>query len=157
MFNFITVRILAWVIAAIFACAVVSTFVYYHKGLKVGEDKLELYKLTVKAVGEAQAIQTKRVIIEQQLIATEANDEATKLRDALDKHYADQRVRDKSAKRSSSGVVSTISCAAEEPGDTAAESELSTLRVKAANDALTILLLQKWAHDTAAAYNGSLR
>lgn len=157
MINFITVRILAWVIAALIACAAVTTFVYYHKGLRVGEDKLKLYMLTVKAVGEAQAIQTKKVILEQQLIAAEANDEATNLRNALDKHYADQRLRDKATKRSSSSALCQVPSPAEGVESSSAESELSTLRVKAANDALTILLLQKWAQDTADAYNGSLR
>ena len=156
MFNFITVRILAWVIAAIFACAVVSTFVYYHKGLKVGENKLELYKLTVKAVGEAQAIQTKRVIIEQQLIATEANDEATKLRAALTNYFNDPRVhvdygtRVRKLPSVPNATKRVDAPAAESPLDTSGVEANVTVGSKAANDALTILLLQKWIEENVA-------
>ena len=125
----------------------------YFAGLSVGREELAIYKLTVKAVGEAQEAKTKQVIISQQQLTNEANDEATKLRAALTNYFNDPRVHVDyvSGKRKLPPVPNTskrVDASASEPRDDPSGVETDvTVGSKAANDALTILLLQKWIEE----------
>lgn len=130
--------------------AVGMYFYAYSIGLDRGREELALYKLTVKAVGEAQEAKTKQVIISQQQLTNEANDDATKLRTALTNYFNDPRVHVDygSGKRKLPPVpdaTKRVNAPASELRDDPSGFETDvTVGSKAANDALTILLLQKW-------------
>lgn len=125
----------------------------YFSGLDRGREELALYKLTVKAVGEAQEAKTRQVIISQQQLANEANDEATKLRAALTNYFNDPRVHVDygSSQRKLPSVPNAtkrVDASAAEPGDDPPRVAANiTVGSKAANDALTVLLLQKWIEE----------
>ena len=135
---------------------IAAYFYAYSVGLDKGREELALYKLTVKAVGDAQEAKTKQVILSQQQIANEANDEATKLRAALTNYFNDPRVRvdyGSSVRKLPSVPNATKrvnASAAESPLDTSGVEANVTVGSKAANDALTILLLQKWIEENVA-------
>lgn len=143
MINTLSFRILAGVLFLIG-----MYFYAYSVGLDKGREELALYKLTVKAVGDAQEAKTKQVIISQQQIANEANDEATKLRAALTNYFNDPRVHVDYG--SSVRKLPSVPNATKRVDASAAESPLDTFGVEAANDALTILLLQKWIEENVA-------
>ena len=151
MINTLSFRILAGVLFLIG-----MYFYAYSVGLDKGREELADYKLVVKAVGEAQEAKTKQVIISQQQIANEANDEATKLRAALTNYFNDPRVHvdyGSSVRKLPSVPNSTKRVdapAAESPLDTSGVEANVTVGSKAANDALTILLLQKWIEENVA-------
>lgn len=151
MINTLSFRILAGVLFLIG-----MYFYAYSVGLDKGREELALYKLTVKAVGDAQEAKTKQVIISQQQIANEANDEATKLRAALTNYFNDPRVHvdyGSSVRKLPSVPNATKrvdASAAESPLDTFGVEANVTVGSKAANDALTILLLQKWIEENVA-------
>ena len=135
---------------------IAAYFYAYSVGLDKGREELALYKLTVKAVGDAQEAKTKQVILSQQQIANEANDEATKLRAALTNYFNDPRVYvdyGSSVRKLPSVPNATKrvnASAAESPLDTSGVEANVTVGSKAANDALTILLLQKWIEENVA-------
>ena len=151
MINTLSFRILAGVLFLIG-----MYFYAYSVGLDKGRKELADYKLVVKAVGDAQEAKTKQVIISQQQIANEANDEATKLRAALTNYFNDPRVHVDYG--SSVRKLPSVPNATKRVDASAAESQLDTPGVetnvtvgsKAANDALTILLLQKWIEENVA-------
>ena len=151
MINTLSFRILAGVLFLIG-----MYFYAYSVGLDKGRKELADYKLVVKAVGEAQEAKTKQVIISQQQIANEANDEATKLRAALTNYFNDPRVHvdyGSSVRKLPSVPNATKrvdASAAESPLDTSGVEANVTVGSKAANDALTILLLQKWIEENVA-------
>ena len=148
MINTLSFRILAGVLFLIG-----MYFYAYSVGVDKGREELALYKLTVKAVGDAQEAKTKQVILSQQQIANEANDEATKLRAALTNYFNDPRVHvdyGTSVRKLPSVPNATKrvdASAAESPLDTPGVEANVTVGSKAANDALTILLLQKWIEE----------
>lgn len=131
-------------------------FYAYSVGLDKGREELADYKLVTKAIGEAQEAKTKQVILSQQQIANEANDEATKLRAALTNYFNDPRVHvdyGTSVRKLPSVPNATKRVdapAAESPLDTSGVETNVTVGSKAANDALTILLLQKWIEENVA-------
>ena len=151
MINTLSFRILAGVLFLIG-----MYFYAYSVGLDKGREELADYKLVVKAVGDAQEAKTKQVIISQQQIANEANDEATKLRAALTNYFNDPRVHvdyGSSVRKLPSVPNATKrvdASAAESPLDTSGVEANVTVGSKAANDALTILLLQKWIEENVA-------
>lgn len=151
MINTLSFRILAGVLFLIG-----MYFYAYSVGLDKGRKELADYKLMVKAVGDAQEAKTKQVIISQQQIANEANDEATKLRAALTNYFNDPRVHVDygSSVRKLPPVPNATkrvdASAAESPLDTSGVEANVTVGSKAANDALTILLLQKWIEENVA-------
>lgn len=151
MINTLSFRILAGVLFLIG-----MYFYAYSVGLDKGREELALYKLTVKAVGDAQEAKTRQVIISQQQIANEANDEANKLRAALTNYFNDPRVHvdyGSSVRKLPSVPNATKrvdASAAESPLDTSGVEANVTVGSKAANDALTILLLQKWIEENVA-------
>ena len=151
MINTLSFRILAGVLFLI------GTYFYaYSVGLDKGREELADYKLVTKAIGEAQEAKTKQVILSQQQIANEANDEATKLRAALTNYFNDPRVHvdyGTSVRKLPSVPNATKrvdASAAESPLDTSGVEANITVGSKAANDALTILLLQKWIEENVA-------
>ena len=124
----------------------------YSSGRSVGREELALYKLTVKAVGEAQEAKTRQVIISQQQIANEANDEATKLRAALTAYFDDPRVQvnyDSSKRKlpavSDSAKRVDASAAKRETDPSGVDAEGCVAVRASAEDAMTVLLWQKWA------------
>ena len=147
------IPILLWKVIAVVLLLGALSASFYSVGLDKGREELALYKLTVKAVGEAQEAKTKQVIISQQQIANEANDEATKLRAALTNYFNDPRVHvdyGSSVRKLPSVPNATKrvdASAAESPLDTSGVEANVTVGSKAANDALTILLLQKWIEE----------
>lgn len=151
MINTLSFRILAGVLFLIG-----MYFYAYSVGLDKGREELADYKLVTKAIGDAQEAKTKQVIISQQQIANEANDEATKLRAALTNYFNDPRVHvdyGSSVRKLPSVPNSTKrvdASAAESPLDTSGVEANITVGSKAANDALTILLLQKWIEENVA-------
>jgi len=151
MINTLSFRILAGVLFLIG-----MYFYAYSVGLDKGREVLADYKLVVKAVGEAQEAKTKQVIISQQQIANEANDEATKLRAALTNYFNDPRVhvdygtRVRKLPSVPNATKRVDASAAESPLDTSGVEANITVGSKAANDALTILLLQKWIEENVA-------
>lgn len=151
MINTLSFRILAGVLFLIG-----MYFYAYSVGLDKGREELADYKLVTKAIGEAQEAKTKQVILSQQQIANEANDEATKLRAALTNYFNDPRVHvdyGTSVRKLPSVPNATKrvdASAAESPLDTSGVEANITVGSKAANDALTILLLQKWIEENVA-------
>ena len=147
---------LLWKVIAVVLLLGALSASFYSVGLDKGRKELADYKLMVKAVGDAQEAKTKQVIISQQQIANEANDEATKLRAALTNYFNDLRVRVDygSSVRKLPSVPNTTkrvdASAAESPLDTSGVEANITVGSKAANDALTILLLQKWIEENVA-------
>jgi len=126
----------------------------YFAGLSVGREELAIYKLTVKAVGDAQEAKTKQVIISQQQLANEANDEATKLRDALSNYFNDPRVHVEygSGQRKLPPVPNAPRRIDETTSERKVNPPVSEAKecipvVPAAQDAMTILLWQKWAKE----------
>lgn len=147
---------LLWKVIAVVLLLGALSASFYSVGLDKGREELALYKLTVKAIGDAQEAKTKQVIISQQQIANEANDEATKLRAALTNYFNDPRVHvdyGTSVRKLPSVPNATKrvdASAAESPLDTSGVEANVTVGSKAANDALTILLLQKWIEENVA-------
>ena len=143
---------LAWKILAVLLLLGALSASFYYKGLNAGREELALYKLTVKAVGEAQEAKTKQVIISQQQIANEANDEATKLRAALTNYFNDPRVQvnyDSSKRKlpavSDSAKRVDASAAKRETDPSGVDAEGCVAVRASAEDAMTVLLWQKWA------------
>jgi len=146
---------LVWKVIALIVLLGALSASFYYKGLNEGREELKLYKATVQAVGAAQEAKTKQVIISQQQLATEANDEATKLRAALTNYFNDPRVQVDYG----SGIrkLPPVSCspkrineAAAEPGTDTSGVETKLTPRSAADDAMTILLLQKWITENVA-------
>ncbi len=150
------IPMLLWKVIAVVLLLGALSASFYSVGLDKGREELALYKLTVKAIGDAQEAKTKQVIISQQQIANEANDEATKLRAALTNYFNDPRVHvdyGTSVRKLPSVPNATKrvdASAAESPLDTSGVEANITVGSKAANDALTILLLQKWIEENVA-------
>ena len=151
MINTLSFRILAGVLFLIG-----MYFYAYSVGLDKGREELADYKLVTKAIGDAQEAKTKQVILSQQQIANEANDEATKLRAALTNYFNDPRVhvdygtRVRKLPSVPNATKRVDAPAAESPLDTSGVEANVTVGSKAANDALTILLLQKWIEENVA-------
>ena len=146
---------IAFILGAILL-AIGMYFYAYSVGLDKGREELALYKLTVKAVGDAQEAKTKQVILSQQQIANEANDEATKLRAALTNYFNDPRVHvdyGSSVRKLPSvpNATKRVDASAAEPRtDTSGFETDIQVGSKTANDALTVLLLQKWIEENIA-------
>lgn len=143
------------ILAGILILATLSVYCY-SKGLSNGREELANYKLTVKAVGDAQEAKTKQVIMSQQLLTNEANDEANKLRDALTTYFNEPRVQVKynagGRKLPSVPDASSkpkVASAERGPDTSGVEAKECISAVSAAQDAMTILLWQKWADDNA--------
>lgn len=131
-------------------------FYSYSVGLSKGREELANYKLFVKAAGDAQEAKTKQVIMSQQLLTNEANDEANKLRDALTTYFNNPRVQvkyDTGGRKLPSVPDATskpkIASTERRPDTSGVEAKECISAVSAAQDAMTILLWQKWADDNA--------
>ena len=150
------IPMLLWKVIAVVLLLGALSASFYSVGLDKGREELADYKLVTKAIGDAQEAKTKQVILSQQQIANEANDEATKLRAALTNYFNDPRVHvdyGTSVRKLPSVPNATKRVdapAAESPLDTSGVEANVTVGSKAANDALTILLLQKWIEENVA-------
>lgn len=120
----------------------------YVRGLERGHKQLDAYRASVEVQGAIQNTQTAATIKQQKQINQEAQHETLDLRARLAQHYAAVRVRQPAG----AGQVPTIPRPAE--GDAGAASEPgacpagdATLTPRCAQDAQTILMLQRWVRD----------
>lgn len=129
----------------------------YVKGLTHSEAEHAKFVATVQAAGEAQNAKTAVTIKAQKQINLETSDETTQLRTRLSAALAAGRVPRINSGGiklpSVPGVAGSVAPATAQPG--ACPAGNTTLSDNAAQDALTILLLQKWVDDQAEAMNGS--